>query len=532
MKSFDISTKFENDTAYLYRGDLLRVSICNTVRLTEKIYRATYPSKKDWLDTAIYLKGLSNVTLDFGGATLCLCDDSIQPFVLDECDNVTIKNVVVEYERSQMDEIDIIDVRDGEIWLRQTEKQKRHFPLKIKDGRLVPIAGDKEYYDAFSEPHFFNMYDRETLESCGWSLVRIGRALPTIPHEQFPFKYYELEAEQRGDFIVLSGEIPPNIVSDVTSAQTHSARDLNSCFIICSKNTRLENFRVLNGGGMGVMGMYSENITLDGLKYFFDDRSHGIATNSADALHLISCFGCVKIVNSIFEGMKDDAMNIHGHYYTVEGIEGKVIHARLKTDVQKDPAVNAWFKMFGTGDKIALYEGATMFEKLTLEVEKVDVTSDFSLDLTVLGDTSGLCVGDTIENLSIQADLHIKNCRFGKASTHLRLQTRGKILMEDCECSLKVLLPGDKTYWYEASPVTDLTIRNCSFKGKNACIWSHPKFKKIAQAPYYHSGIKVINNTFDAEVALDVADCRDLLFEGNTNSAGLPFKNILTNCND
>ena len=103
MKIFDISTKFENDTAYLYRGDLLRVSICNTVRLTEKIYRATYPSKKDWLDTAIYLKGLSNVTLDFGGATLCLCDDSIQPFVLDECDNVTIKNVVVEYERSQMD---------------------------------------------------------------------------------------------------------------------------------------------------------------------------------------------------------------------------------------------------------------------------------------------------------------------------------------------------------------------------------------------------------------------------------------------
>ena len=75
MKKFDIKTKFENGTYYLYDGDTLSVTLEDTVHLEEKIYRAIYCSDKTWLDTAIYLKDLYDVTLDFGGATLYLRDD-------------------------------------------------------------------------------------------------------------------------------------------------------------------------------------------------------------------------------------------------------------------------------------------------------------------------------------------------------------------------------------------------------------------------------------------------------------------------
>ena len=286
MKSFFASTELESDSYYLYGGDALRVTLAETVRLEGKIYRSIYCSEKTWLDTAFYLKSLSNVTLDFGGATLYLCDDSIQPFVLDGCENVTVKNVVIEYERSLLDEMDIVEVRDGEIVCRQTKKQKKHFPMKAEDGRLIPVAGDKEYRDSLTEPHFFNLYDKENGCSKGMCLVRIGKELPVIPWEAYPFHFFDLEAEQSGEEIVLRGELPPDVVAGVTCAQCHAQRDLSSCFIIRSKNTRLENFRVLNGGGMGILGMYSENITLDGLKLFCDDRSHGISTNAADAVHL------------------------------------------------------------------------------------------------------------------------------------------------------------------------------------------------------------------------------------------------------
>ena len=532
MKPFDKTTKIENNTEYVFEGDALSIGIADTVRLEEKIYRAIYMSEKTWLDTAFYLKDLSGVTLDFGGATLLLRDDTIQPFVLDGCNNVTIKNVIIEYERSMLNEMDIIDVKDCEIWCRQTEKQKKYFPMRAQHGFLIPISGEKEYPDAFKEPKFFNLYDRDTQECRKMFLIRIGTELPHIPKEQFPFHYFDLTAEQRGDCIILRGEFPSGITPGVTCATTHSDRDVSSCFIISSENTVLENVRIINGAGMGILGMYSKNITLNGVRYCFDKRSQGFTTNAADAVHLISCFGKVEIVNSVFEGMKDDALNIHCNYYTVQSVENNVIHAKLKTDIQANPGVNAHYKMFDKGDTLAIYKGSTTLLKQMLKVEKVEITGDFTADIYCNGKLSAPNEGDTLENLVTQADLHVKNCRFGKASTHLRLQTRGKVLIEDCECSLMIALTGDKNYWYEGSPIGDLTVKNCRFHGRRGRIIATPSFDICPESPYYHSGIKVIGNTFDAIDALDFHHCQNVLFEENINSAGIPFENKFHSCRD
>ena len=533
MKPFDCSTRFESNSEYRFEGEALRVCLADTVRLEEKIYRSIYMSEKTWLDTAFYLKNLSNVTLDFGGATLLLRDDTIQPFVLDGCKNVILKNVIIEYERSLLNEMDVVEVTDREVICKQTEKQKCHFPMRVEKGCLIPIAGEKEYPDGFKEPQFFNLYDKETRQIKKMYLVRIGTDLPYLSKESFPAHFYDLVAEQRGETIVLRGEeLPKGIMPNVTAAISHTARDVSSCFIIRSRDIRLENFRVLNGAGMGILGMYSKNITLDGLKYFSDSRSQGIATNAADAVHLVSCLGKVEILNSIFEGMKDDALNIHCNYYTVQSVENNVIHAKLKTDIQANPGVNAHYRMFDKGDTLAIYRGSTTLLKQMLKVEKVEITGDFTADIYCNGKPSAPDEGDTLENLSTQADLHIKNCRFGKASTHLRLQTRGKVLIEDCECSLMIALTGDKNYWYEGSPIDDLTIKNCRFHGRRGRIIATPSFDICPESPYYHSGIKVIGNTFDAIDALDFHHCQNVLFEGNINSADIPFENKFHNCTD
>ena len=531
MKPFDISTKLESNTEYRFEGEALRVCLADTVRLEEKIYRSIYMSEKTWLDTAFYLKNLSNVTLDFGGATLLLRDDTIQPFVLDGCKNIILKNVIIEYERSLLNEMDIVEITDRDVICKQTEKQRRHFPMRVEKGCLIPIAGEKEYPDGFKEPQFFNLYDKETRQIKKMYLVRIGTDLPYLSKENFPAHFYDLVAEQRGETIVLRGkELPKGIMAHVTAAISHTSRDVSSCFIIRSRDIRLENFRVLNGAGMGILGMYSKNITLDGLKYFSDSRSQGIATNAADAVHLVSCLGKVEILNSIFEGMKDDALNIHSNYYTVKAVEGNVIHARLNTDIQAHPGVNAYYKMFDRGDRLAIYRGSTTLVKQMLTVNRVEITGDFTADLFCQGELSALCEGDTIENRSTQADLHLKNCRFDKAATHLRLQTRGEVVMEDCECSLTVFLSGDKEYWYEGSPINDLTIRNCRFTGKRGMIIALPSFDACEESPFYHSGIKVLGNTFETRTAMKLSKCRDVLFEGNTTCTGEPFENIYQDC--
>lgn len=60
------------------------------------------------MDTAFYLYKLNNETLDFGGKVITL-HGKIQPFIIDECCNVVIKNIVVKYDRAMFTELDIVE---------------------------------------------------------------------------------------------------------------------------------------------------------------------------------------------------------------------------------------------------------------------------------------------------------------------------------------------------------------------------------------------------------------------------------------
>lgn len=530
MKLNDVRIHWQSDTVYRAEDDV-HVYLEQTTRLTEKIYRSIYPSEKKNLDTAIYLKNLRNVTLDFGGATLLLHDETIQPFVLDGCEDITIQNVTVEYERGWMEEIDIIAADAEQIVLRQTEEQKKKFPIKVEDGQIIPISQRGEYRNTLTDPHFLNLYDGESGEIEGMCLVRIGKNLSPISKEAFPFHYYELCAEEQDGTIVLKGEIPPLLRAGQVSAQTHSARDISSIFLIRSKNIRLENVRIINGAGMGILGMYTENLTLHGVRYTYDERSHGMSSNAADAVHLISTHGVVRMTDCVFEGMKDDALNLHGNYYVITEVTDGAIVAKIPTDVQKSPALNAYFQMFGAGDSLSVCRNSSIEKKTICTVKRVEILDDFHVRIALDGQLDHVRVGDTVENLSSQAELFIKRCRFGKARTHLRLQTGGKIRIEDCDCSLRILLPGDKKYWYEGSPVRDLTVQNCRFRGERGQIIVRPdSFEKTEAEPYYHKGIKILSNRFETTEALFLHCCDGVVFRGNENIQGKPFVHHISDC--
>lgn len=529
---FDIHTAFESHREYRTETPIIVDSVnADTVRLTDPIYRAIYMSDKHHLDTAFYLHDLENVTLDFGGTTLLLRDETIQPFVIDRCRNVTVRNVTVEYERGWITEIDVARVEANGVLLTPSAQQKKYFPFRVEHGEIIPVSRRYDYPAALTEPHFLNLYDPESGECALMCLVRIGRDLPKIPHEQFPFHYYEVYAEETPEGVWLRGDIPPGIRPGLVSARTHSARDISSCFLLRSEGILLDNVRIINGAGMGILGMYTKDITLSALQYTHDARSQGFVTNAADAVHLVSCSGTIRIEDSVLEGMKDDALNIHNNYYVVTGVDGDTLSAKLPTDIQKNPSVNAHYQMFGAGDRLQFFHGSTMRERCALTLREVTVTDDFHIRLRVDGDTSAIQAGDTIENLSTRPDILIRRTRFGKARTHLRFQSRGKILMEDCDCSLRVLLPGDKQYWYEGSPVRDLTVRNCHFTTDHGRITVHPEhFEATAEEPYYHKNICIHSCSFESPRAITAHRCDGITFLGNVTTNGVPFENEFHDC--
>lgn len=510
IKKLALGMKFEDNTTYIAEDTHLNIYKKDTVKLTEPKYLSIYDKNFGSLDTAFYLNGLKNVTLDFNGATITL-HGRLQPFVVDNCENVTIRNVNVEYERAVYTELEIIEREAGSLTLKKLEK----FPCKVENGYLIPYCNEWENRRLNYGDMFMQSFDNESREGRGITVIVIGEEV--FRNDSPPCEVLQMKVREENDTIIMTGKINNDFQPGQTVVLTHEVRDKSSAFLIDSENIHIENYRIINGAGMGIISMYVKDLIIDGLKLTADKHSHGIVTNSADAMHLVANKGILEIRNCLIEGMTDDALNIHSLFYESVSAEGNILHAYRHPHSHGQ---NTYYKIFGIGDTIAIYKGRSLELKQTAQITDIKIIDSQYIDFTTDIPIENVQEGDIIENLSTQPEVHIHDCFFGKANTHLRLQTRGKTLIENCSTELPILFTGDTNYWFEASPTTDVTIRNCKFIGKRAQINSCPEYCPTKQAPYYHSGIKVENNTFDTRDALIIRQTKDIVFRNNKHSDG------------
>lgn len=494
-----------SDTCYRFSGDIMDVSTENTQRITERIYLSLVAFHRGYLDTAFYLHGLKNVVLDFGGATLLL-RGRIQPFIIDQCENITIKNVTVAYDRAFFSEFDVVSNENGELRLSQRE----HFPCRVENGYLIPYAETWENRSLHIGDMFVQAFDRETREADGFTVAAIGEEIRLKETPPCPVAHLRVR-EDDGD-IVLMGPVPAHWNSRHVVALSHETRDKSSAFLCRSKNITIDHYRILNGAGYGITGMYTKNITIDGLILTQDDKSHGILTNSADAIHLIASKGEVVIHNSVMEGMFDDALNIHGLYYLAKGVSENGLCAYKP---KESYFCDAYYQNFDIGDTIRVYRGFTLEPKCTLTVIGWRILDDYHVLLEVDGDLTKIDDNDLIENLSAQPNILIEGCRFGKAISHLRIQSRGHVVIRGNEIGLPLMFTGDTTYWFEASPCEDVTVEQNRFVGGRGVVRICPEYTSSDAAPYYHSGVHIVNNVFEASHVMDANDSADLTFLDN-----------------
>lgn len=524
MKYFNTKTKFESDSYYTFENINTDIYFSETILASEKKYFSicgTGIRKPEPMHTAFYLKNLNNVTLDFGGAVITL-HGLIQPFIIDSCSNITVKNVTVAYDRSNYTELDIVDHIGNELYCISKEK----FPCRVENGYFIPYSNEWEDRNVHSSGCLFmQAYDKSTREGVGLSVIYLGEEIveqPSAPVKNIP----HIRVRSESDKIVFIGDIPQNWNSSHSIVLEHGGRDISSIAMYHSENITIENYRILNGSGMGLYSVTCKNIFVKGLRLINDSLSHGLIANSADGIHFVATKGKIEISDSIFEGIIDDALNIHSNYYYVNNTNGNIISAERS---DKSHGLNANTDVFQNGDLIAVYNGDTLELKGKFTVSGRRIIDDQIVELIVDSEASGLIKGDLIENLSTNAEITITNSRFAKSNAHLRLQSRGKITVNNCEFTLPILLSGDTNYWYESSPVKDMTVENCTFKGERAIIRVIPEFKPTENEPFYHSGIKIINCCFDNETVIS-ANYADNIIIKNTLAAGTIPKPKLKHC--
>ena len=304
-------------------------------------------------------------------------------------------------------------------------------------------------------------------------------------------------------------------------------------FVTHCKDTKLHNIKMHYAEGMGLLAQMSENIDLDGFSVCLKgDNDARYFTTQADATHFSGCKGKITSVNALYEGMMDDAINVHGTYLKVVKrvddytLEGRYMHSQAYG-----------FDWGYKGDKVQFVRSATM-ELLDGENEVVEITP---LDATVKEQGTGMDGAKTfrirfkkpvpgeisekagygIENLTWTPEVYFANntIRNNRARGTL-FSTPKKVVVEnnlfDHTSGCAILLCGDCNGWFETGACRDVTIRKnrfinaltSQFQFTNAVISIYPEIPNLdGQKRLFHGGKKTADRiednvfeTFDAPI--------------------------------
>lgn len=328
-----------------------------------------------------------------------------------------------------------------------------------------------------------------------------------------------------------------------------AARRMGAGIFCCdSADVTCSNVTVLSCHGMGFIAQTSRDIRLDG---FHTRRPEGLAYSAvADATHFVDCDGSVTVENCVFEGQLDDALNIHGMYTRVIGVEKDALFLR---EMHRDAT---GIRIFRDGDSIQVLDQKTLIPFVERVIRKVEYINSEVIRLEleplspVTADNAG-CVpepeikpGQVVENISHNVSLTFRhNIVRGNRARGMLIASRGRTVIEDCyfhTSGAAVLFEANGEYWFESGGTRDVTIRGCRFDACRHGRWGNAviecaRRKATEEGRYFHRSIRVLDNTFrmaDGGAPAAIFDnIESLCFRGNTLIAapdGTPARVLLS----
>ena len=288
-------------------------------------------------------------------------------------------------------------------------------------------------------------------------------------------------------------------------------------FMYHDTNTTLENIQVHYAEGMGLLAQMSENITLDKFSVCLrgkDDPRY--FTTQADATHFSGCKGLIRSVGGLYEGMMDDAINVHGTYLKVQKriddktLVGEYMHGQSYGFEWGRPGDAVQFiesktmEVLGEQNKVAAIEAADKPDGHGAKQFRITFEKPVDPAISEVG-TYG------IENLEWTPEVYFADnvIRNNRARGSL-FSTPKKTVVEknvfDHTSGTAILLCGDCNGWFETGACHDVHIRNNKFinaltnqfQFTNAVISIYPEIPDLkSQKRYFHSGIVIEDNEFE-----------------------------------
>ncbi len=272
-----------------------------------------------------------------------------------------------------------------------------------------------------------------------------------------------------------------------------------------ASNTRLLDIVFRDSMGMGLLAQRSENISIRNGGCIRAEGRFG--TTGADATHFSNCRGLIQVEGALYEGMMDDAINVHA---TSLGIVQVVSPTEIVARYMHHQAIG--FEVVQAGERVQFIHGRT----LENNPQTVQVAESTQLDARTLHLRlqtplpAGIGVGDALENADWHPSVIFRNntVRHNRARGAL-FTTPRSVLVENNDfvwsSGSAILLAGDAQGWYESGACQDVIIRrnlfdHCLtslFQFTDAIISICPEVKDpAAQRERYHRNIRMEHNRF------------------------------------
>lgn len=483
----------------------------------------------------IALEDMKNLTLDGQGSEFVF-HGRMLPVSLLRSENCLLKNFSIDFENPHIAQVKIVenDPQDGIVFE----------PAPWVDYRIAKDSIFEAYGEGWTMRHSWGIaFDGDT-KHLVYNTSDIG----------CPTKGASEVAPRR---IHAPGWKDARLVPGTVVAMRGWGRPTPGIFLSHDVNTTIENVKVHYAEGMGLLAQLCENITLEKFGVCLKgDADPRYFTTQADAAHFSGCKGKIVSCNGLYEGMMDDAINVHGTYLkVVKRVDDRTLVGRYMHG-------QSWgFEWGCPGDEVQFIRSNTMelvgkqnkiISIRPYDKEQTEGAREFLITFQepvdqVINEQSGF----GIENLTWTPEVLFSGnvIRNNRARGSL-FSTPRKTIVEnnlfDHTSGAAILLCGDCNGWFETGACRHVIIRKNRFVNAltnlfqftNAVISIYPEIPDLkGQQQYFHGGpeggIVIEDNefeTFDAPI-LYAKSVDGLVFRNNTIKLNTEYKPFHPNRN-
>jgi len=316
---------------------------------------------------------------------------------------------------------------------------------------------------------------------------------------------------------------------DGAVAMTRSPYRPNPCvFVYRSETISFDECGAFAAAGMGFLAQRSRDITLTR----WHTRGERELALQADATHFSNCAGKIVVLDGVFEGMVDDAINVHS---TSLKIVEKKDEYTLVCQYMHHQSVG--FEVFLPGERLRFIKGATFEPGAEVKVRSVKMLAKNKVEIRLAAAMPAeYGVEDAVENATWQPNvIFSKNTVRNSTPRATLFTTPGAVVcmnnVFENVAGQPIYFAGDAWDWYESGASRDVIVRDnvfrhCGFKSGRGMIQIEPAVHDLAgQKERYHRNIRIEGNTFEdfklplvwARSASDVVLKGNKIINGNEN---------------